>query len=223
MYLQYALSFENLLIATSLKTDDNFNNNFFNSLNIEVSKVMFMNQTHSSNVRKVSYLDYFLHKNKKGFSDTDALITNIKNIPLVVKTADCLPIVIYCKKSNAISVIHAGWRGIVSDIIMKTINAMVRFYKSSPKDMYVYMGPRIFLDDYEVGSEVANLFESKIFKHSSFYVDIAKEALLKLTSMGVNAHNIEDSKLNTYRDDRFYSYRRDGKNKGRVYTIAMLK
>lgn len=214
---------DKILIATSTKTDNNLRDDFFNAVDVDSKKAMFMNQTHSSNVKKVTILNSITHRNKKGFNDTDALITNIKNIPLVVKTADCLPIVLHCRKSNSIACIHAGWRGIVGGIVKNTVEMMIKNYKASPKDIYVFLAPRIFLENYEVGIEVSDLFQSKIYKGQSCYIDIAKETILQLVTLGIGENNIEDSKLNTYTDDRFYSYRRDGENSGRIYTLAMLR
>ena len=223
MFIKPKYSSDKILIATSTRTDNNLSNDFFNSLDLNSKKAMFMNQTHSSNVKKVTVLNSLMHRNKKGFEDIDALITNIRNKPLIVKTADCLPIVLYCQKSNSIACVHAGWRGIVGGIIKNTIEMMIKNYKASPKDMYVFLAPRIFLENYQVGLEVADLFQSKIYKGEDCYIDIAKEAILQLVTLGVSENNIEDSKLNTYIDDRFYSYRKDGKNSGRIYTLAMLR
>ena len=86
------------------------------------------------------------------------MITNLKNTPLIVQTADCVPIILYCKKTNSMGAIHLGWRGTVQNITEKTIKLMIKEYNACPSDMYVYIGPYIALKDYEVGDEVDDAF-----------------------------------------------------------------
>jgi len=214
---------QSVLIAVSVNNGDGYIDSFFNSIDMNINKAVFMNQTHSSNVKKINKLNYLFYRSKNLVRNTDAMITNKINIPLVVRTADCLPIVLYCKSKNVIAVIHAGWRSIVSNIIEKTVLSMIKDFDADANNIYTYIGPRILMDDYEVGLEVADKFSCKIKKGDSWFVDIAGEATQQLLKLGLKEENIEDSKLGTYSDERFFSYRKDKNKSGRILTLAMIK
>lgn len=219
---------KNILISTSINISDNEHADkelFFNSIGVNTDNLIYMNQTHSNNVVVIDKNNKSLYpyKNEKAVMNTDAIITSEVNTPLLVRTADCLPLVVYAKDKKAIAVIHAGWRGIVSKIIPKTIELMKDRYSICLTNTYIYLGPRICLDNYQVGLEVAELFSKKIFKNNSWYVDIGAEAREQLLSIGIVKENIEDSKLETFNDKKFYSYRRDKNKSGRIFTVAMIR
>ena len=212
-----------ILIAVSVNNGDGYIESFFNSINMSINKAVFMNQTHSTNIKKITKFNYLFYRSKNLVKNTDAMITNKANMPLVVRTADCLPIVLYCKSKNVIAVIHAGWAGVLSNIIEKTVQLMIQDYKVDANNIYAYIGPRILMEDYEVGVEVANKFNNKIKKGDSWFVDIAGEATQQLLKLGLKEDNIEDSELGTYSDERFFSYRKDKNKSGRILTLAMIK
>lgn len=195
---------------------------FFEDIDIDMKKSIFMKQIHGSNILKIDKSNFNIYSKMDPVLDTDALITNLENIPLVVQTADCLPLVLYSKDTRSMAAIHAGWRGVVSKIIPKTISVMIDEYNSDPFFIYAYIGAHIFEENYEVGKEVADMFESKSFISGHWHVDIAKEARRQMIESGVLEKNIEVSKLNSY-DKRFYSYRRDGKQIGRILTLGVIK
>ena len=86
--------------------------------------------------------------------DGDSLITNLKNVPLLVFTADCVPIAIIDKKNKAVGLAHAGWRGTYEKIAQKTIEGMVNNYKTSVEDIVCIIGPSIGPCCYEVSKEL---------------------------------------------------------------------
>ena len=85
----------------------------------------------------------------------DALISNLPGVGLAIRTADCLPILIADPRNRAVAAIHAGWRGVVSEIASKTIHAMCHRFDSRPEDLVVAIGPGIGPCCFEVGPEVA--------------------------------------------------------------------
>lgn len=94
-------------------------------------------QIHSNIVNKID-------KNNIGQKEEgDALITNLSNVPLLIFTADCVPIAIIDKKNKAIALAHAGWRGTYDAIAKKTIEKMIENYNTNPEDLVCVIGPSI--------------------------------------------------------------------------------
>lgn len=86
--------------------------------------------------------------------DTDAVITHVPDLCVAVKTADCIPVLLYDETQRLVAAIHAGWRGTVGRIVERTIREM----KSKGTDLHAIIGPGISLDAFEVGDEVYDAF-----------------------------------------------------------------
>jgi polyphenol oxidase len=147
----------------------------------------------------------------------DALVSNIPHIGLAIRTADCLPVLIADPKNRAVAAIHAGWRGVVSEIGPKAIDAMSRQFGSEPEDLIVAIGPGIGACCFEVGPEVAVQFGLT----GRTKVDLVETMCRQMGRNGVNARQISAARLCTYcNPELFESYRREGKAAGRM--IAMI-
>jgi hypothetical protein len=124
-----------------------------------------LHQIHSDVVR---ILDASPSKQCKG----DALATNRPGLLLGVRTADCSPVLVVDPKKRVVSAIHAGWRGTLARIVVKTIGQMQMEFKSDPKDMLAAIGPTIGGCCYEVGTEVAADFSAKFSNASEFFDEL---------------------------------------------------
>jgi polyphenol oxidase len=91
----------------------------------------------------------------------DGLITSTPEIVLGIQTADCLPVILVDKKTHAVGVFHAGWRGTVKRIVEKGVGDMRRCFGSMPRDIKAAIGPGIHGCCYEVGEEVRRTFEDQ--------------------------------------------------------------
>ena len=148
----------------------------------------------------------------------DALISNVPGIGLAIRTADCLPILIADTKNRAVAAIHAGWRGVVSGIGPKTIEAMSRLFDSKPEDLVIAVGPGIGACCFEVGPEVAVQFSLS----GRAKVDLVETLCRQLGRNGVAERQISAPKLCSKCDpELFESYRRDGSAAGRM--VAMIE
>lgn len=163
---------------------------------------------------------------------SDALITNQKSIAIAVSTADCVPILVYCPKKNVIAAIHAGWRGIVNNIINKTIINIIQKYAVCWNDLYFCLGPSIGGLHYEVDIDVWNYFclnfnskelSSILLKkdNNKYYPDIHM-AVIKQIIRNVPFNHIFTDNIDNYSDCRFYSVRRNGYQTGRFLTGIMI-
>jgi len=87
--------------------------------------------------------------------NTDALVTNEKNLALALNFADCVPIIFFDPVKKVAAIAHAGWRGTVAKIAPKTVEKMVKNFSSKPKDIIALIGPAIGGCCFEVGDDVS--------------------------------------------------------------------
>lgn len=161
-----------------------------------------------------------------GEPEADAVIGYRPGDMCVVKTADCLPVLLCAGDGSEIAAIHAGWRGLAAGVIEATVGAM----KTVPAQLLAWFGPAISQQAYEVGDEVRDSFvdanpvaKAAFLKNSRgrWQCDLYKLARQRLGSTGV--FNVSGGGLCTYADPaHFYSYRRDG-DTGRMLSFVHLK
>ena len=182
---------------------------FFQDLGVEESRVIIPKQIHGNQVEVVGI-------NKKGQTPlADGLITMEKDLYLMVMVADCLPVLMYDPVLRVTAAVHAGWRGIVSQIIPETL---VKFKNlgSDMENIIVGIGPGICQKHFIVRSGVLEKFRDNYPKatlliNNDGYVDLKKAATIDFEKNGVILSNIEVSKLCTVCDNGIYSsYRKEG-------------
>jgi purine-nucleoside/S-methyl-5'-thioadenosine phosphorylase / adenosine deaminase len=150
----------------------------------------------------------------------DALISNQPGIALAIRTADCLPILIADSRNHAIAAVHAGWRGVVSEIGPRTVEAMTRHFGTKPQDLVVAIGSGIGPCCFEVGPEVAAQFQLS----GRTKVDLVATTCRQLGRNGVSLGQIITSGLCSYCDSElFESYRRDREAAGRMTAMIGLE
>ena len=171
--------------------------------NFKPNNLVFADQIHSAN-------SCFCQEGGIIKLKTDALISNRKKIVLVIKTADCLPILFYDYKNKIISAVHAGRKGLEKGIIGKTI----RKSGVEPKNLIIGIGPHIKKCCYYLRGGAVKKYQSDkkytIRKNGKIYLDLTKMAVDQLTGIGVKKENIEDSGICTFCQGkgRFFSARR---------------
>jgi hypothetical protein len=147
----------------------------------------------------------------------DALVSNRPGIGLTIRTADCLPILVADPQNRAVAAIHAGWRGVVSEVACKAIHVMCQRFGSKPEDLVIAIGPGIGACCFEVGPEVAIQF--RLTGRSK--VDLVETTCRQLRRIGVSDGQISSSGLCTYCDaEVFESYRRDKTAAGRMVAMS---
>lgn len=158
----------------------------------------------------------------------DAHYTRKTHLGLCVITADCIPLFLYDPGTHAIAGVHAGWRGVASKIVPKTIQELVRT-GSQPQDIQVVIGPHIQKDSFEVDFEVRDqilsslgplsgadrilLAEEKCAQKS--LVDLNAVIKMQLQQNSISMENVFDLHIDTMISKDFHSYRRDKEKSGR--------
>jgi len=158
---------------------------------------------------------------------TDALVTDVPGVALMLRFADCLPVLLYDPVRRAIGLAHAGWKGTIEGIAAKTALAMMEAYGSHPSDIIAGLGPCIGPCCYQVGSEVIELVKAKfnpwqgllrLQGDNSVHFDLWEANRRQLAELGVE--EIEMIELCTAcRTDEFFSHRAEGGRTGRFAVV----
>ena len=193
------------------------------------SKEIFLSkQTHSN---KLIFIKNTSKINNRRLN-ADAIITDKKEFPIAVLTADCVPILICDSKKKMIAAIHAGWKGAYKGIVQKVLNFM--FTKGcSSKDITVAIGPSIAMSNYEVKKDFKNRFISKNKKNIIFFKNKRNKIYFNLpdyVKMQVKLSkikNIDIINIDTFnKKNNFFSARRSLKLKhddyGRNISIIVI-
>ncbi len=202
-------------------------NEFLIRLGIDCQALVATKQVHSSGIRYVDSWD----KGSGALSyqtsvmDTDALITDYRNVPLVIFSADCQVVFLYDPHAPAIGLVHSGWRGTKERICVQAVQAMKERFNSRPRELYAGLGPSIRACCYEVGAEFKDSFPEEIIERCSrYYLDLAEINRRQLVNAGLREINIFDNgNCTSCRNDRYFSYRREGASCGRMMAVLMLK
>ena len=195
--------------------------------NFNIEKLTSNIQIHSDIVNKIDINN--IGQKKEG----DSLITNLTNTPLLIFTADCVPIAIIDKKNKAIGLAHAGWRGTYNKIAKKTINKMIESYNTNPKDLICVIGPSIGPCCYEVSKELVEKFNINFTNSTEKFYTIEKDKY-KLDLWKINEYILKECKVKdeniinlklctSCNSDKFHSYRKHNQIPKRIGTILQIK
>ncbi len=200
--------FDELNIGLHVGDDENHvlsNRNILSQHLDLASDPVWLDQIHSSNIISLD--------NRSIGTSADGSYTTKKKNACTIMTADCVPILLCNATGTKVAAIHAGWKGICSGIIEKAVNLF-----SNAGTIYVWIGPCISSDYYEVGRDVfeqcidhdASLKSAFIQRNEDhWYCDLVKTVKIILNKSGVGL--IYECGLCTYKMDKlFYSYRREG-------------
>ena len=159
-------------------------------------------------------------------ADCDALVTNVKNLPLLIRTADCVPVVLYDQRRHVVANIHAGRVGAQKLIVRKTVELMMTEFGTRSSDIIAAIGPHICGKCYEVDDACAYEFGKKYIVGYSAngkpLIDIALACKDQLLSIGVDTGNIHFSDICTAESVEWPSWRRD-RCKERLGTFVVMK
>ncbi len=192
---------------------------------IAAGKFLYASQVHSGDVKVID--EAAIHSGVLSQSPrTDATITALPGICLMVMVADCVPLILFDPVKRISAVIHAGWRGTVQHITTNTIRTMVDRFGSNPADIIAGIGPSIGPCCYEVGGEVREFVQTSFGTTEGYLVrqidspkphfDLWYANHKQLTDNGIKPGNIETSGLCTRcHPETFYSSRASGGVTGR--------
>lgn len=177
---------------------------------------------HSNNIIVINQEYLQRDKKERVRIKADGLITNIKEIPLMVSAADCAPVGIYDPQKQAIGVFHSGWRGTLKQISPKGVEKMGEIYGSNPEELLVIVGPYANGEEFEVSEKEYDQFKKARDKNGSliydkekiqsffkknkenpghYFLDTGQAIKLSLIKAGVLEKNIQVSKYSTMSEE----------------------
>lgn len=179
---------------------------------------------------KQTHSDIVIEANNK-LIEADAHFTSQKKQALLILTADCMPIMIYCAQTGRVAAVHAGWRGVENKIVEKTLLNLLKS-GSSKKEFLFWFGPHISENSFKVDEEVFrliskahyNLVESEfsVYKNGKYFINLKKIVTSQIHHIIGKNPAIESTDIDTFTCPEYYSYRRDQTVKRNTSFICLL-
>jgi polyphenol oxidase len=195
------------------------------ALAVAAEQLYFVSQVHGTHVVRLSGAETRAHTLTL---EADAVTSANPEVACGVRTADCVPILLADLTSGQVAAVHAGWRGVAANIVVKALSSL----GGRPKDWLAAIGPHISAAAFEVGEEVALELErcsaavGAVVHHGNgkAHADLRAIVRAQLTSAGVVAENIDDVFGCTLLEpERFFSFRRDGRVSGRHFSAICAR
>lgn len=185
-------------------------------------------QVHGDRIAVIDHAD-LTREDLEGY---DAFICALTGVAVGVRTADCVPVLLYDPIERIVAAVHSGWKGTVLKVSRKTVALMESGFACRPENLKAVIGPAIGPDSFQVGEEVVEKFRDAGFpiqKIWSFrgigngspmsgghHIDLFTANRWILEDCGITPGNIYVSGIDTYTDPSFFSARREGNSCGRI-------
>lgn len=212
---QVAAAFSGRIFGNNRRQD------FVACLGIHPENLVTLKQVHSANIVRVS-----VSNRPSDQCQADGLITQMPGIALGVLTADCAPVFFYDPVNKVVGLAHAGWKGIVQEMIVKMVQAFKHNYRSNSRELLVAVGPMIHKCCYEVGDEFKDFLGEFYEKKTGMLkgrVDLNLAVHDQLSREGIPAQNIFDSKICTCcSHSEFYSVRALNATDERILSVISM-
>lgn len=205
------------------------------TMGYEVDSMIAMQQSHTANVRVIDahYKGRGAREWEDGIENTDALVTDSKDIILSGMAADCSLNILYDPVKRVLGVCHSGWKGTVSGVLRNTISEMVKTFNCRREYIRVGIGPVICSKCYEVGDDLIEAMKDSFpssfggilskTRQGSWSISLVNALYMQLCGEGIKPGHIELSNIcNACKIDEFYSYRNENRTTGRFGLFAVL-
>ena len=190
---------------------------------VKSENVFTLRQVHSA--QTVVLDDAGLGLEDRELGPADGVIVTRPGLFAVVRTADCVPVVVVFPKGNQVALFHMGWRGAKERILEKGLRKFLSLTGATPDEIKTAIGPFIRSCCYEVGDEVRKAFENAGFRCDEVFqdrsLDLVSVDRAQLAECGVTEF-LDSGLCTSCRNDLFYSYRR-GRTVSRMWTLAGFK
>ena len=205
---------------------------FCNAAGFDINRIVLAKQTHSANVMVAdeSHAGCGVLR-ERHYDNVDALVTSLPNLPLVIHTADCVPVAFADGANHVIGNAHCGWRGTFAQLAKVTLDKMHDLYGTKPCDVKVAIGPCICVDCYEVSEELYRDFLQKfaydkyiICNHGKYYLNLPMINRQILIDCGVPLCNIAVADVcSCCNSDDLFSHRGIGPERGILGSFVCIK
>lgn len=192
-------------------------------------------QTHTTNIRKVTWEDAGKGITKEpDYDDVDGLMTDEKGLALVTFYADCVPLYFLDPVRKAIALSHSGWRGTAGNMAGITVQAMVKEYGTRPEDLLACIGPSICRDCYEIGEDTACEFQKGFTQEEQkkvlmpktggkYQLDLWEANRILLLKAGIRGENLAVTNICTCcNPESLFSHRASQGRRGNLAAFLQL-
>lgn len=161
----------------------------------------------------------------------DAVVTDRAGLLLMVRVADCVPVLLSDKDGRVVSAVHAGWRGVIAGVVAGAVDALTRLGETDPACVIAAIGPCIQAEHFEVGPEVVTAFQDAGLGHvvrldagwAKHHIDLPAAVSHQLEQAGVRLDRIDRTDRCTFAQaDEFFSHRRDLGRTGRQAALIAV-
>lgn len=199
----------------------------------DVERLVFTKQVHKDDIQVVTAEDAGKGLYRPRGWEVDGLVTDTPGLPLVIFSADCLPVLLYDPVRRAIGACHCGWRGTALGIAKKTAETLCREFGSDPKDILAAIGPGISRCCFETHRDVPDAMLAALGEAArpaidelgggKFKVDCKAINRTWLLQAGLSPEHIEISDQCTCcHPDLFWSHRKVGQARGSLAAVIQL-
>lgn len=160
-------------------------------------------------------------KNWQEMIRADGFVTALPDLYLTITVADCFQIYLYDPVHQVVGLAHAGWRGVVKNIVKNMISVFRESFQSNPQEIFCALGPGIQKCHFVVRDDVINEFRefSQFVEVNSDSYTIDLPGIISYQAKKEGVSNIEISPQCTYcLADTYFSYRRD---KPKIYEVML--
>ncbi len=202
------------------------------ALDFDPNSLIYSRQVHGTAVRLVTKEDQLMPYQHVPY-EADGLITAEKDVPIIVFTADCVPILLYDPVRFVIGAVHAGWRGTALDIAGKAVKKMAHSFGSKPSDIRAAIGPCIARCCFETGDDVKAAVHHVLGGDAPRYVTLRGEKhmvdlkginCLLLERAGIKPENIDvSSECTACSSEKYWSHRITNGQRGSQASMIMMK
>jgi YfiH family protein len=158
------------------------------ALGVEMAQLVSPHQVHGAHVASVG-----IEHRGRVIANTDALITNVPGVVLMLRFADCTPIWLYDRQRGAVGLVHAGWRGTVAGVAGAAVRAMQVAFGCRPHDLVAGIGPSIGPCCYEVGADVVQAVERAFGQASVSFLQPRAAGKWHLDMWAANRHQLVEA------------------------------
>jgi YfiH family protein len=198
----------------------------FAQLGLSSRQVVSPHQVHGNHVVLVAGRDA-----GSRIPNTDGLLTATPGVALLLRFADCQPILLYDPAHHAVALVHAGWRGVAQGVARRAVEAMKASFDTNPQQLIAGLGPAIGPCCYTVGHNVAAAMGYALPDWTQV-MSAEGEEVWRLDLSAANAQQLGAEGVSTIqqagictscRRHEFYSHRGDGAQTGRFAVVTFLE
>lgn len=200
------------------------------TLNMDFNRAVFSRQVHKDTVRVCSESDRQTAALPVPY-EADALVTNIPQMPIMIFSADCTPILLHDPVKNVVGAAHAGWRGTVLDIAGKTVRKMVSEFGCRPADISAAIGPCISKCCFETGIQVYDELKKLLGEEADEFTLPKENEKYMIDLKGANCRLLEKAGVSNIAiseectmcsHDKYWSHRITGDDRGVQAAVIVL-